>query len=276
MNHAGPNPPKQANTNVVAIIPARYQSTRLPGKVLSEIAGKPMVVWVAERAAAARRVQRVIVATDDSRVSDVVQANGFEAIMTRTDHPSGTDRLAEVAAGFDDTDIIVNVQGDEPLISPETIDAAVAALEDNLDSGIATTWEPIENAADVISPDVVKVVVSQDHRAVYFSRSPIPYPRDAVSKYGSLEAALATDAGLLKNFKKHTGLYVYRKEVLMAFTSWPQSELEKRERLEQLRALENGVTIVAVQAASGSIGVDTIADLQRVEAMLNQQKVTGA
>jgi 3-deoxy-manno-octulosonate cytidylyltransferase (CMP-KDO synthetase) len=227
-----------------------------------------MIVWVAERAAAASRVKRVIVATDDSRVVDVVQANGYEAVMTRADHASGTDRLAEVVNRLDGLDIIVNVQGDEPLISPETIDLAIIALEAHPEAGIATTWEPINSVADVLSPDVVKIVVSQDQRALYFSRSPIPYPRDVVTKHGSLEVALKQEPGLLRKLKKHTGLYVYRRDVLMSFTNWPRGELEKHERLEQLRALENGVTIVAVEAARGSIGVDTAADLQRVQAMM--------
>lgn len=230
-----------------------------------------MVIWVAERASAAAYVQRVIIATDDSRVAEVVRGHGYEAILTDADHASGTDRLAEVASQLDGVEIIVNVQGDEPLISPDTIDAAVAALEKNLEAGIATTWEPIETVTDVLSPDVVKVVVDEHARAIYFSRSPVPYPRNAVIKYGSLDKALNEEPELLSTFKKHTGLYVYRREVLLQFTTWPQSKLEGVEKLEQLRALENSVTIVAVQAATTSIGVDSADDLQRVEDILNRK-----
>lgn len=272
VNHAGPNPQKQPNPSAVAIIPARYHSTRLPGKVLSQIAGKPMVLWVAERASAAITVQRVIVATDEIRVAQVVRAHGFEAFMTRADHASGTDRLAEVASQLDDAGIVINVQGDEPLIAPETIDAAVRALEENREAGIATTWEPIENVADALSPDVVKIVLDGKGSAIYFSRSPVPFPRDAVAQYGSLSVALEREPALLINFKKHTGLYVYRKEVLLRFTSWPQAQLEMTERLEQLRALENGVRIVAVRAATASIGVDTRGDLERVDAILSKNE----
>lgn len=259
----------------VAIIPARYASSRFPGKALVEIDGKPMICCVAERAAAARNVSRVIVATDDQRISDAVRASGFEAVMTRSHHASGTDRIAEVAATLDDAEIIVNVQGDEPLIAPETIERAVDVLEEGRgergkggrgdgEIGIVTTWEKIESVEDVLSPDVVKIVLDGEGCAIYFSRSPVPYPREAVRSYGSIEAALENDPGSLKQFKKHTGLYVYRRVVLLALSRWPQTELEKTESLEQLRALEHGVKIRAVEAATRSIGVDTVEDLQRV------------
>jgi 3-deoxy-manno-octulosonate cytidylyltransferase (CMP-KDO synthetase) len=268
VNHTGQNPQKQTHINAVAIIPARYQSTRLPGKVLSIIAGKPMIVWVAERARAASTIARVLVATDNSRVHELVGQYGFECIMTRRDHRSGTDRVAEVASSLEPFDIIVNVQGDEPLISPDTIDAAVTALTTTPGAGIATTWERIDLPADVLSADVVKIVLSQSGRAVYFSRSPIPFPRDAVGRHGSIEAALQNESELANSFKKHTGLYVYRRELLLEFTAWPESPLEQVERLEQLRALEHGVRIVAVQATSASISVDTPADLRRVELIM--------
>ena len=270
VNQTGKNPRQPAFSRTVAIIPARYRSTRFPGKVLSEIAGKPMVLWVAERAVAAKTVERVIIATDDERVADLVVANGYEARITRAEHPTGTDRVSEVARELANVDIVVNVQGDEPLISPDTIDAAVNALKLNQEAGIATTWEPIADVSEVLSPDVVKIVVSDDGHAIYFSRSPVPFPRDAVIKYGSLEAALNEERDLIRQFKKHTGLYVYRREVLLSFTTWRQSKLEELERLEQLRALENDVTIVATQAATASIGVDTVADLRRVEALAQQ------
>ena len=283
MNHAGVNPQTAPEQSVVAIIPARFASTRLPGKALMEISGKPMICWVVERALAARNVRRVIVATDDERILDVVQSSGYEVVMTRKDHPSGTDRLAEVAASLDTADIIVNVQGDEPLISPETIDWAVdALLSQNIkrppkgegvrpgevrsgeDAGIVTTWEPMKCAADVLNPDVVKVVVDQNKRALYFSRLPVPYPRDAVQRHGTIETALRNEPALVNQFRKHTGLYVYRRDVLLQFTKWPQSALERNESLEQLRALEQGVNIKAIQASAPSIGVDTMDDLERV------------
>jgi 3-deoxy-manno-octulosonate cytidylyltransferase (CMP-KDO synthetase) len=274
VNHTGSNSQKQPRTSVVAIIPARYHSTRLPGKVLSKIAGKPMIVWVAERASAAERVKRVIVATDDPRVSDVVRLHGYEVVSTSPNHESGTDRLAEVMAGLDDVEIVVNVQGDEPLISPLTIDAAVAALEANSFAGIATTWEKIETADDVLNPSVVKVVVAGDNRAIYFSRAAVPFPRELVAQHGSLGRALQQEPNLITSFKKHTGLYVYRREVLLAFSTWPRSPLEKLEELEQLRAVENGITIMAVEAMTRSVGVDTVADLQRVEAIIAETTET--
>jgi 3-deoxy-manno-octulosonate cytidylyltransferase (CMP-KDO synthetase) len=224
----------------------------------------------------ARSVSRVIVASDDQRILDVVRSRGYEALETRNDHASGTDRVAEVAKRLEGTEIIVNVQGDEPLISPETIDRAVAALLDLPRSqarsigvaGIATTWEPIDTAAAVLNPDVVKIVLDESGRAIYFSRAPLPFPREAVRKYGSMAAALEKEPELVKCFRKHTGLYVYRREVLLELTEWPQSELERIESLEQLRALEHGIKIVAVEASSASVGVDTLPDLERVRRII--------
>lgn len=268
-----------------------------------------MVCRVVERALAARNVSRVIVATDDQRILEAVQAAGHEAVMTRSDHLTGGDRLAEVAASLDDAEIIVNVQGDEPLISPNTIDLAIEALvEGNTEKGehgeggtrrrgdretgkrtegqigrregnatregvgIVTTWERIESAVDVLNPAVVKIVVDKTGRAVYFSRSPVPYPQEAVQKHGSIEAALRNEPGLLGQFRKHTGLYVYAKEVLLALTRWPRSELERIESLEQLRALEHGVKITAIEATTASIGVDTMEDLERVREIVSSSE----
>ena len=297
MNHTGTNPPPNPKTKAVAIIPARYDSVRLPGKALLEIAGKPMICWVVERALAARNIARAIVATDDERIVRAVKAAGHEAVMTGAHHQSGTDRIAEVAASLEDADIIVNVQGDEPLISPHTIERAVEVLgeegnwgrgerenengeigekgkgeRENDQVGIVTTWEPMDSAADVLNPDVVKVVVDDRKRAIYFSRSPVPYPRDAVRKHGSLEVAIFKEPGLLTNFRKHTGLYVYRRDVLLAFAQWPQSDLERLESLEQLRALEHGVMIKAIRASATSIGVDTVEDLERVRSLVSSSE----
>jgi 3-deoxy-manno-octulosonate cytidylyltransferase (CMP-KDO synthetase) len=257
----------------VAIVPARLASTRLPGKPLIEIAGKPMVCWVAERARAARNVDRVIVATDSQKIMDAVQANGIEAVLTAPDHTSGTDRVAEVAANIPEAEIIVNVQGDEPMISPATIERAVETMVAEISNstqgaGIVTTWEPIESVEDLLNPDLVKVVLDDNDNAIYFSRSPIPYPRDAAKRHCSPEAALVNEPELMKLFRKHTGLYVYRRDVLLEFTKWPPTHLEQVEALEQLRALAHGVKIKVVQACAASTGVDTFADLQRVKELI--------
>jgi len=239
-----------------------------------------MICWVVERTLAARNVSRAIVATDDQRIIEAVKSAGYEAVMTGAHHQSGTDRIAEVAAALEDAAIIVNVQGDEPLISPVTIERAVDALgeegnwgrgeRENDQVGIVTTWEPMESAADVLNPDVVKVIVDDRERAIYFSRSPVPYPREAARKHGSIEAAIFNEPGLLTTFRKHTGLYVYRRDVLLDFAKWAQSELERQESLEQLRALEHGVKIKAIKASTLSIGVDTVEDLERVRRMMKE------
>jgi len=269
VNYTGANPA----TKAIAVIPARYKSTRLPGKPLLPILGRPLVLWVVDRALAARNVARAIVATDDRRILEAVTSAGFEAMITRSDHASGTDRVAEVAQSLPDAEIIVNVQGDEPLISPQTNDRAIEALTET-DTGkveIATTCEPISDRADIINPAVVKVVTDKNGRALYFSRAPIPYPHEAVRRHGRLEAALENEEELLSCFRKHTGLYVYRRDVLLAFAKWPQSELERFESLEQLRALEHGVKIKAIKASTSSIGVDTIEDLERVRSIFEKE-----
>ncbi len=227
------------------------------------------MVWVVERALAAKSVSRAIVATDDKRILDAVTAKGFEAMMTRGNHATGSDRVAEVAQKID-AEIIVNVQGDEPLIDPDTIDRAIAALNDS-DAQVATTSEPITNVADVLSPAVVKVVVDERGHASSFSRNPIPFPNQAVNKYGSIEAALRNEPALLFSFRKHTGLYAYRRQFLLQLTSWPQTEAEVAESLEQLRALDHGAKIKVVEAVSSSIGVDTLEDLERVRGIVRQR-----
>lgn len=209
-------------------------------------------------------------ATDDTRIADAASSVGFDVVMTRADHKTGTDRIAEVAHNLR-ADIIVNVQGDEPLIDPATIDRAVNALLDDAAAQMATTYESMESAAEVLNPSVVKVDFDKDSYASNFSRNPIPLPNHAVEKYGSIEAALRQEPALLFNFKKHTGLYAYRREFLLEFTRWPQSENEVRESLEQLRALDRGVKIKVVEAASQSIGVDTQEDLERVRAIVAKQ-----
>ncbi|MCA1594011.1 MAG: 3-deoxy-manno-octulosonate cytidylyltransferase [Acidobacteria bacterium] len=270
MNHTDSPTP---SPNVVAVIPARYSSSRLPGKPLLEIAGRPMIVHVLERALAASCVSRAIAATDDERIYRAVSEAGYEALMTSVGHASGTDRLAEAAATLGGAEIIVNVQGDEPLIAPETIDRAVRALLEDGAASVSTTCERIESAADVLSSDVVKVVSDEQGHALYFSRSPIPYPRDAARLHVSLAAALAAEPELLSVFRKHTGLYVYRLSFLLEYAGWPQTALERAESLEQLRILEHGHVIRVVEAASPSIGVDTEDDLKRVRAMTELKEI---
>jgi len=226
-----------------------------------------MVVHVVERALAAPSVLRAVVATDDERIFEAVRAAGHEAVMTSPDHASGSDRLAEAAAMID-CDVVVNVQGDEPLIAPETIETAVGALLEDKGAAVSTTSEPIETAADVLSSDVVKVVVDVRGHALYFSRSPVPFPREAARRYGSLAAALEIEPQLLGTFRKHTGLYVYRRAFLLEYAGWPQTALERAESLEQLRILERGHSICVVEAAAPSIGVDTEDDLRRVRELM--------
>ena len=233
-----------------------------------------MICCVASQASRAKHIERVIVATDDQRIIDAVVADGFEAVLTSSDHASGTDRIAEVAAKID-AEFVVNVQGDEPLIAPESIERAVATLVAHPTAGIVTTWEPIAEPADVLNPDLVKIVVDSEGRAVYFSRAPVPWPRDAVREHGTLENALLEELELLRSFRKHTGLYIYRREVLLQFTKWPQSVLERQESLEQLRALEHGVEIRAIEASTPSIGVDTQKDLDEVRKQVSEFHVPG-
>lgn len=256
---------KNPRQNVIAIIPARFASVRLEGKLLLPLAGKPLVLHTLEQAKKAQTVSRVIVATDDERILRAVENAGGEAILTSKDHQSGSDRIAEVAETLPEKSIIVNVQADEPLIAPQTIDKAVKGLLEDETVEISTTCEPIEDARDVLSADVVKVITDEQNRALYFSRQPIPFPREAVRHHGSLEKALEKDPGLLSLYRKHTGLYVYRREFLLKYTKLPQTFLEKTELLEQLRALENGARIKVVEVADRSIGVDTAEDFERVK-----------
>jgi 3-deoxy-manno-octulosonate cytidylyltransferase (CMP-KDO synthetase) len=267
VSHAGENPEKQ----VFAIIPARLSSTRLPGKLLLPLDGKPLVLHTLEQAKKAENVSRVIVATDDEQILNAVLENGGEAVLTDKNHQCGSDRIAEVARKLPENSIIVNVQGDEPLISPRTIEKAVAAILKDERVDIATTCEQISDFRDVLSQNVVKVVMDENDFALYFSRSPVPFPRDAAKKHHSLENALRNEPNLISLFRKHTGLYVYRREYLLKFTELPQSVLEKAESLEQLRALENGAKIKVVETDETSIGVDTVEDFERVRRILEKQ-----
>ena len=222
---------------------------------------------VVERASRASLISRVIVATDDERILETVQAYGGEAWLTSPDCQSGTDRVAEVAARLD-AEIIVNVQGDEPLIEPSTIDAAIKPLVEDSDIQISTTSEPITEVEDIFNPSVVKVVTDARGFAIYFSRSPIPYVRPAPGL--SLEESLRRDSSLLSNYRKHSGLYCYRSRFLHDFARMQPSSLELAEALEQLRALENGIGICVVRVEHRSTGVDTRQDYERVKRLIEE------
>ena len=237
---------------VIAIIPARYQSSRLPGKALADIGGRPMIEHVYRRASAASSVSSVLVATDDERILEVVRAFGGVACLTSPDHPSGTDRLAEVAAALA-SEIVVNVQGDEPLIEPSMIDEAVEPLLADPMVVMSTLRKRIDDESELRNPNVTKVVVDREGYALYFSRAPIPFAR------ADRPAARAW---------RHVGLYVYRRDCLLQLAALPPSELEQSEALEQLRALEHGIRILAVETQHDSIGVDTPEDLERVRRLM--------
>lgn len=244
---------------ITAVIPARYASTRFPGKALAEIDGRPMIQHVYERAAQSKLVSRVVVATDDHRIADAVSTFGGEAIMTSTSHETGTDRLAEVAAGLD-ADIVINVQGDEPLIDPSMIDLAIQPFLEESDLQMGTVKTRIKCLHDFLSPNVVKVVTDNSGNALYFSRSPLPFFRD---KWKDLKDESFCCGKLL--CYKHVGLYVYRRNFLLKFAAMPATFLEISEKLEQLRAIENGVTIRVVESEFDSIGVDTPEDLCKAQ-----------
>ena len=245
-------------SQIVGVIPSRYGSTRLPGKSLIKLCGKPLVQWVYERAAQARLLKRLIVATDDERIAKVVRGFGGEAVMTRADHPSGTDRIAEAVEGTD-AGIVVNIQGDEPLIDPALIDELAATLHEDASWDMATAATPIRRKKDLKNPAVVKVVWGQHHQALYFSRSLIPYPRDPDAM---------GDAAL---HWRHIGIYAYRRVCLEQFVEQPESLLERVEKLEQLRALSMGWRIKVLQLADDhGIGVDTPEDVPRAESLLRR------
>jgi len=240
--------------SVLAVIPARFASSRFPGKPLSAIGGKTMLERVFARVSQARLVDAVLVATDDPRIFEAARRFGAPARMTRADHSTGTERVAEVAAG-QDAAIIVNVQGDEPLIDPSAIDQAIAPLLDDQPPPMATLKKRISDPRDLDNPNVVKVVTDCAGNAIYFSRSLIPYPRDG-------------DSGM--HFK-HVGLYAYRRDFLLRFPALPVGPLETAEKLEQLRALENGYSIRVVETGYDSISVDTPEDLERVRELVERR-----
>lgn len=239
-------------TSVLAVIPARYESTRLPGKPLVDLAGRPMIEHVYRRAAAAALVDAVVVATDDERIADAVERFGGTAVMTAATHRSGTDRLAEIAAEVP-CRLLVNVQGDEPLLDPAVIDAVVAPMLQDESLAMATAARPAGSLDELHSPHAVKVVCDERGRALYFSRAPIPHGRD--------QSALA-------EARVHVGLYVYRRDVLLTLAGLPPGRLEQLEALEQLRALEHGIGIHVVPTDYQSCEVNTADDLVRVRRRL--------
>ena len=245
------SPPK-----VVIVIPARYGSTRLAGKPLISLAGKPMIQRVYERAKLAEKADRVIVATDDERVVKAVEEFGGEARMTRTDHRTGTDRVAEVAAHVAG-DVFVNVQGDEPLLDPAAVDTAVNVLLEKPPAAISTVATAIKTPADIMDPNVVKAVLDFENYALYFSRAPIPWVRDAASK-------------IQVRHLKHLGLYVFQRDALLEYPTLPQGELERVEQLEQLRWLENGWRIRVAEVEHDAVSVDVPEDVARVEKLLQK------
>ena len=254
-------------TTFTVIIPARHASTRLPGKPLADIAGKPMVVRVAERAIEAG-AQQVVVATDDERIQRVVEANGIAACLTAADHATGTDRLAEAAKllELDDDAIVVNVQGDEPLLSPALTRAVAELLARHPEAAIATACHPIDDAAEAFNPNVVKVVLDHERYALYFSRATIPWARDA---FASGPTAIPPGLPLYR----HYGLYAYRVRFLRRFPTLPPAPIERFEALEQLRALWHGFRIVVeITAGTPTPGVDTQEDLERVRALFAAAK----
>ncbi|NCC85759.1 MAG: 3-deoxy-manno-octulosonate cytidylyltransferase, partial [Clostridia bacterium] len=236
---------------VLCVIPARYASTRLPGKPLAMIAGKPMIQHVYERACRAVIPQEVVVATDSDIVAETVKGFGGKVMMTSPDHPSGTDRLAEVALSYGDIDVIVNVQGDEPMIPPEVIDRLAQAFEDDEDLNMATL-KTLMGEEDYNNPNAVKVVTDQNGYALYFSRSLLPYPRNKTADF---------------KVYKHVGIYAYRRSFLLSYAAFEPTPLEQIEGLEQLRALENGQRIKVLESKFQGIGIDTPEDLAAINTL---------
>jgi 3-deoxy-manno-octulosonate cytidylyltransferase (CMP-KDO synthetase) len=243
--------------NILVVIPARYAAARFPGKPLVPIAGKPMIQRVVDQVRQATLPNRVVVATDDERIKTAVQAAGGEAILTRADHRTGTDRVAEVATHIS-ADLYINVQGDEPLIDPGTVDAIAAVMVEDESIQLATACCAISHKNEIMDPNVVKVVQDFDGNALYFSRAPIPWVRD-------------TGAKIAAQHYKHIGLYGCRRDALLEFPTLPPGELERIEQLEQLRWLENGFRIHVVETEYDAVSVDAPADVERVEKILKAQ-----
>ena len=240
----------------IGVIPSRYGSSRFPGKPLAILAGKPLIVWVVEAVKKAKMLDDVLVATDDQRIADVVAAAGGKAVMTPSALPSGTDRIACAAGNFADDDILVNIQGDEPLIDPALIDSLALKLRLDAQWDMATAVTPLRNEADFKSPNVVKVVLDRKDGAIYFSRATIPFPREGNPAFDSCM------------YVRHLGIYAYRGAFLKKYIAQEPCDLEKIEKLEQLRALWMGAKIAVVRTADEGVGVDTPEDAERVAKIL--------
>jgi len=251
----------------VAVIPARWQSTRLKGKILADINGKPMIQHVWERVKRAHEIDEVVVATDKERVMKVVKSFGGTAIFTSPEQPSGTDRIAEAASSID-ADIYINIQADEPLVHPLMVDmlAQVYEYEDNVQ--MATLIKRIHKKEEITNPNVVKCVVDRKGFALYFSRSPIPYIRDEAAK----DESVGGSPDISERFFKHIGMYSYTKDFLFTYTNLPKSTLETDEKLEQLRVLEHGYKIKTIETRYDTVGVDTAEDLEKVKGLLSESQ----
>ncbi|NOZ60395.1 MAG: 3-deoxy-manno-octulosonate cytidylyltransferase [Calditrichaeota bacterium] len=247
----------------VGIIPARYQSTRFPGKPLARIAGKPMIQRVYERASLAKLLDDVIVATDDERILGAVKKFGGRAEMTSPQAANGSERIAEVARGLD-CDLVVNIQGDEPLIDAEVIDQLVRLMADNADAPVGTLVRKIESAKDLLNPNIVKVVVDKNWYALYFSRAVIPFQRDGAERSEWPRKSV---------YYWHVGIYIYRRNFLLKFVDLPPSALEKAEQLEQLRMLENGYRLKVALTDKIAMGVDVPEDIAKVERYLKEMNI---
>ena len=253
-----------SDIRIIAVIPARWASTRFPGKSLALLCGRPMIEYVYRRASRSALVDSVCVATDDERIAYAVRGFGGNVKMTRGDHASGTDRVAEVASG-EDADVVVNIQGDEPLIHPDDIDAGIRPLVDESGLGMSTLAVAFDSPEEFLDPNAVKVTRSENGNALYFSRAPIPYSRDVLSGEGkAYEKILENWEDISPKPLKHLGFYAYKKESLLRFAGLRPSPLEKLERLEQLRALEDGLAIRVVEINRDAVGVDLPEDRERL------------
>tara|TARA_B100000686_G_scaffold147248_1_gene154695 strand:- start:5476 stop:6303 length:828 start_codon:yes stop_codon:yes gene_type:complete len=250
----------------LGVIPVRWSSSRFPGKPLVDICGKTMIEHVYRRVSRSNLIDDIIVATDDKRIFDEVKSFGGSVKMTSSSHESGTDRVAEIASSDENKDfsIIVNIQGDEPFLDPDSIDTAINLMLENQEIDIVTLAVKISSLSDFIDPDVVKVVFDKNMKALYFSRAPIPCVRDLMSSDNSYNVTGLSNEGMFRNFFKHLGLYVYQKKVLDRFSKLPKADIEERESLEQLRALNDGMNIVIVESDFDSVGIDTPEDLKRI------------
>lgn len=245
---------QQTSTRIVGIIPARWASTRFPGKPLHPLLGKPLLQHVFERASQCQELDELLIATDDQRIADLCQEINAPFTLTRSDHPTGTDRIAEAAATCQDATHVINIQGDEPLLEPALVDTLARTLRENLDLPMITAGSPVSDPALIADPNVVKLTLDQNHNALYFSRSPIPYRRDPIPTLPTY---------------RHLGIYGYRHDFLQKFITLPPSPLEQAEGLEQLRALENGATIRVHLTEHEAIGLDSPDQIPLIESLLS-------